>query len=179
MPSPRPLPPPETESSPPESPVDDFDALFRRFAPYVARTALRIVGRKSEVDDIVQDVFIQAMNRLPQVRDLAAIKGWFATITVRVCSRRLRRRRYRQWFKFAQITDIEAPTADEEQRVALINLYNLLDELPPDQRVAWAVRHIAGEQLEDAASICGCSLATVKRRIAAAQVKLDAKLREA
>jgi RNA polymerase sigma-70 factor (ECF subfamily) len=44
----------------------------------------------------------------------------------------------------------------------------VLDELPAKERIAWVLRHLEGEQLEDVARIVGCSLATVKRRIAAA-----------
>jgi RNA polymerase sigma-70 factor (ECF subfamily) len=160
---------------------ETLGGLFRRYAPYVGRVALRIVGRVGDVDDIVQDVFVEAMHRLPQIRDPAAVKGWLATITVRICSRRLRRRRYRQWLGFAPLSDVSgavAPTASESERVAVLNLYRLLDELPPSERVAWSLRHVMGESLEEAADLCGCSLATVKRRIGAAQEKLTKRMRD-
>ena len=42
-----------------EEPIDvgDLDALYRRYAPYVGAVATRLLGRDSEVDDLVQDVF--------------------------------------------------------------------------------------------------------------------------
>jgi RNA polymerase sigma-70 factor (ECF subfamily) len=45
-----------------------------------------------------------------------------------------------------------------------------------EQRLAWTLRHIEGERLEDVAARCGCSLATAKRRIAAAHAHLQAEM---
>jgi RNA polymerase sigma-70 factor (ECF subfamily) len=46
--------------------------------------------------------------------------------------------------------------------------------VPTEQRIAWALRHVEGEALEDVARACACSLATVKRRIAAVEEQLQA-----
>ena len=43
-----------------------------------------------------------------------------------------------------------------------------LDTVPADARIAWVLRYLEQEPLEDVARICGCSLATVKRRITVA-----------
>jgi RNA polymerase sigma-70 factor (ECF subfamily) len=49
----------------------------------------------------------------------------------------------------------------------------VLDELPAAERLAWTLRHVEGERLEQVARQCGCSLATAKRRIAAAQDAIE------
>ena len=49
-----------------------FDDVFRRYAPYVGALVLRLIGRPADVDDVVQDVFIQAHRDLSQLRDPAA-----------------------------------------------------------------------------------------------------------
>jgi RNA polymerase sigma-70 factor (ECF subfamily) len=49
----------------------------------------------------------------------------------------------------------------------------VLDAVPADQRIAWTLRHIEGEQLEAVADLCGCSLATAKRRITAVSRTLE------
>lgn len=56
-----------------------FDRMYRRFAPMVHGLLLARVPR-DEVDDLVQDVFIQAFERLPSLREPAAFGGWLATI---------------------------------------------------------------------------------------------------
>src|SRR5207253_3230020 len=71
----------------------DLDSAYRRYARYVAAVALRLIGRDDEVDDVVQEVFLTALRKLGGLRDPEAIRGWLATVTVRVAGRRLRRRR--------------------------------------------------------------------------------------
>src|SRR3954462_5049721 len=72
--------------------------LFRRYAPYVATIGLKLLGRDDELDDLVQDVFIEAHRRLYQLRSPDAAKGWLARITVRRAIRWLRRRKLRAFF---------------------------------------------------------------------------------
>lgn len=152
--------------------VLNFDELFRRYSPYVAKIGYRLLGRDGEVDDLVQDVFLAAHRGIAGVRDADAIRGWLATVTVRTAHRRLRRRRVRAFLHMDSAPEYEqvaAPDASPEQQAELGSIYRLLDELPTGQRVPWTLRYVQGETLEQVASLCGCSLATVKRRIKAAQ----------
>jgi RNA polymerase sigma-70 factor (ECF subfamily) len=60
-----------------------------------------------------------------------------------------------------------------DERALLARVYRVLDGMPANQRIAWALRHIEGEPLENVASLSDCSLATAKRRIAAAAQILE------
>jgi RNA polymerase sigma-70 factor (ECF subfamily) len=152
-----------------------FDECFRRYAPYVARVGLRLLGRDHELDDLVQDVFVAAMEGLHDLRDPEAVRGWLATITVRQAMRRLRTRRLRAFFRLDELGDgaALAPGATAEQRALVAVVYRELDKLAADERVAWVLRHVEGESLEAVAELCGVSLSTVKRKVAAAQTKLE------
>jgi RNA polymerase sigma-70 factor (ECF subfamily) len=162
------------------APLDDLEDVFRRHSGYVASVALRLLGRDAEVDDIVQEVFIAAMRGLGKLRSPAAIKGWLATVAVRVARRKLRRRRLRSFLGLETAPDYAnvVVAASQEKALLITRAYRVLDGLPVDQKIAWMLRHVEGETLEDVARICGCSLATVKRRIAAAQATLDVELQE-
>jgi RNA polymerase sigma-70 factor (ECF subfamily) len=70
-----------------------LDAAFRAQAGFVASIALRVLGRPSEVDDLVQDVFLCVLPRLGDLRDPSSLRGWLAVITARLARRRLRSRR--------------------------------------------------------------------------------------
>ena len=99
----------------------DLGEAYRRFAPYVAAIAIRIVGRNEELDDLVQDVFVDAARGIATLSQPAAIKGWLAKITVRKAVRRLRRRRLLRalFLQEDQPTDYDslvAPEASPEQR---------------------------------------------------------------
>jgi RNA polymerase sigma-70 factor (ECF subfamily) len=165
------------------APVDprDREAVFRRFAPYVARIGYRLLGRPEEGEDLVQDVFLSAQRGLDDLRDEGAIKGWLATVAVRKAQRRLRKRRFRMSLGLDEEVDyatVADEGADPAQRALLSQVYEALDRLPTNERVAWSLRHIEGEKLQDVAELCGCSLATIKRRIAAAHARLLEELEE-
>jgi len=149
----------------------DLEVFFRRYAPYVARIGHRLLGRDDEVDDLIQDVFLAAHRGVRRLRDAEAIKGWLATVAVRQCRRRLRARRVRTFLHLDSTSDhtqVADESASPEHRAMLAAVYRVLDRLPVNQRLAWTLRHVEGEQLERIGELCSCSLATVKRRIKAA-----------
>jgi RNA polymerase sigma-70 factor (ECF subfamily) len=158
----------EPEPSPADEGPLDLEEAFARFAPYVASIGLRILGRRDEVDDLVQDVFLVATRGLENVRDPRATKAWLATITVRTARRKLRRRRLKMMLSLDEAVDYEDITdrsASPETRAMLKSLYQTLDRLPTDERIAWTLRYVEGEKLDRIALLCSCSLATAKRRI--------------
>jgi RNA polymerase sigma-70 factor (ECF subfamily) len=158
-----------------------FDALFRRYGRTVAAVTVRLLGRDDhEVDDVVQEVFWLASRRMHRLQDIEGARGWLVTATTRLVRRRLRRRRWRALFHAREpLGEVPAPGATPEQRALLARLYGVLEQLPVEPRLAWVLRHLEGERLEDVARACGCSLATAKRRIAAAQQVLEEVLRDA
>lgn len=150
------------------------DRLFQDYAPHVARLAYRLVGREGDVDDLVQDVFVAAWESMPLLDDPKAIRGWLSRVTVRLAGRRLRRRRLAQFFGFDDDEPLEVATTSlsPETHAVVVQLYRRLDTLPVAERLAWSLRHIENEPLDVVATLCGCSLATAKRRIARAQKTL-------
>jgi RNA polymerase sigma-70 factor, ECF subfamily len=149
----------------------DFDVLILRYAPYVAGVAARLLGRDDhEVEDVAQDVFWIASRRLASLHSLEAARPWLVTVTVRVVRRRLRRRRWRQLFQRPpEALDVPASGATPEERALLQRMYRVLETARAEDRLAWLLRHVEQERLEDVALACDCSLATAKRRIAAVQ----------
>lgn len=156
-----------------------LDALYRAESRYVAHLALKVLGRDVEVDDVVQDVFVAAAGALGRLKEPRALHAWLGTVTVRVARRRLFARRVLALFgldpqpEYGELAD---PQAGPEQRLQLARLYRALDELPAQHRLAWSLRHVQGEPLDEVARLCECSLATAKRRIAAAETALEERL---
>lgn len=167
--------PPRAE---PEAPIDtgDLDAVFRRFAPYVARVAMRVLGPHGEIDDLVQDVFLDAHRGLAQLRELDAIRGWLATVTVRKARRRLRRQRLLALVGMDTPIDPDRfvdPARDPEERALVTSAYRVLDGVSADARIAWVLRCLEGEPLERVAEALGVSRATAHRRVSEAQAALE------
>jgi RNA polymerase sigma-70 factor (ECF subfamily) len=141
----------------------------------VARLASRLLGSgDTDVDDVVQDVFMLASRRLSAIVDMIQARGWLATVTTRLVAQRLRRRRFRRLFHASpRGQEVPAPGATPEQRALLRRLYEVLESLPTAARVAWSLRYLEGEPLDVVAAACGCSLATAKRRVSAAKKVID------
>jgi RNA polymerase sigma-70 factor, ECF subfamily len=154
----------------------DTASAFRRYAPYVAKIGIRILGRRDEIDDFVQDVFVAVHRHLDSLREPAALKGWLAKLAVHEATRRLRRRRMlnllglRAAYDYSDIAD---EAASPEQRTLLASVFAALDALPTSERVAYTLRHIEGQTMERVAELCRCSLSTAKRRVHSAERALD------
>lgn len=149
----------------------DLDALFRAHAKMVAAIGFRILGRSHEVEDLVQDVFLDACRDLARLRNPDALQSWLAVCTIRRARKRLRARRLRHLLGLDEAADYENmahPSASATQQAVMSRLYTLLDRLPVEDRLAWTLRYVEGEELQTVAQLCGCSLATAKRRIARA-----------
>ena len=151
-----------------------FEALYRRYAAFAVNLAIRIQGSARDVEDIVHDAFLRAHDKLGEVRNGNAFKGWLGAIVVHLVRTRLRRRRLLGTFGLGSsdpvdLDSIAADTASPEARAELAQVYALLRTMPADDRIAWTLRQVEHHRLETVAELCGCSLATAKRRILRAQ----------
>lgn len=148
-----------------------LENAYRSHASYVASVARRLLGRDRDVDDVVQDVFIEAQAGLKSLKEPQALKGWLATITVRRCTRKLKLRKFLTTVGLetsSEAPDVPSGQASPEHLMLLGRVYEALALVSAQERVAWTLRYIQGERLEAVSELCGCSLATAKRRIAAA-----------
>lgn len=152
----------------------NVETTLARYAPYVARIGFGILGVREDVDDLVQDVFLALIVGRSRLRDPAAIKPWLARTAVRIARRKLRWRRCRIVLGLAasDVYDRAVTEADAPHRIELVRLQQALDRLPVALRIAWCLRHVEQEPLERVAELCGCSLATAKRRIRDANERL-------
>lgn len=154
------------------------EALFRRHAAMADGLAFRLLGRDPDVADVVQDAYAIALGSLHKIDDPQAFASFLASIVVNVVRRLIRRRRFARRLGLVpapepiDVSRFVAPDAPADVVVELERIYRLLDDLPADERIALVLRRVEGLPLDDVAARCGCSLATVKRRIAAAEDRL-------
>lgn len=164
----------------PSAQPSTLDQAFRTHAPRLATLALRILGRRDEADDLVQDVFMKAGKWLPRLREPGALQAWLTKVTVRLAWRRLRLRRFRVTlglegsFNYAEVAG--QGRVSPEDAAFMTEVYRILDRMPAGERLAWSLRHVNGERLEDVAQLCGCSLATAKRWIAVAHARIQQEI---
>ncbi len=156
------------------------EALFRRYATMVNGLGFRLLGRDSELDDLVQESFTEAWRSLPRLEAPQAFGSWLGAIVIRTAHKMLRRRRLatRLGLRRSEPIDLDsliAPTAPPDARSELRAIYRLVEGLPAPTRVAFILRRVEGIALEEIAQALHVSIATVKRRIADAERRLMAE----
>lgn len=153
-----------------------FAQLYRRHARYIAGVVFRMLGDASELDDAVQETFVEAYRALSSLQDPKLVRPWLVTIALRRVQRRLQARR-RRAFLGLEIERQSPQVSDPKERALLDELYEALDRIAPKLRLPWMLARVEGQGLNDVAQMCGISLATAKRRIAQAQEYLDRRLK--
>ena len=145
-------------------------ALFRMHASFVARFLVRMGAKQSELDDLVQDVFVVAHRRGGFVATGEALPTtWLAEIAVRVLSdaRRTRRRKpeHDEVLLEQAAHPASAPDAVADARRALVDLDLCLAVLDEDHRAAFVLFEIEGQPAAGIARALGIPIGTVHSRL--------------
>lgn len=153
--------------------------LYRNHVADVGRLVTRLLARSHEAEDVLQEAFLTAFAELKELRKVDSFRSWVTRIAVRLVHRRFRRRRLLRSLGLdaeqddATLLSEVDPAATPEMRAELAKLDLVLATLPSADRIAWVLRYVEGYHLDEVASICGCSAATAKRRIAKAKRRVD------
>ncbi|HSU39705.1 MAG TPA: sigma-70 family RNA polymerase sigma factor [Polyangiaceae bacterium] len=154
------------------------EALFQRYARQVLALAQRVLAGRDDADDLAQDAFVYAFTRLDTLHNPQAFQAWLRSIVVRTASKRLRRQRLLTRLGLRRSEPIEpdsviAADAPPDIAAELRAVYGLIERLPAEERVALVLRRVEGMELSEIAEEMKLSLATVKRRLSAAEGRLE------
>jgi RNA polymerase sigma-70 factor (ECF subfamily) len=164
-------------------------ALLERFTGYVRRILMRILGSAQDLDDLTQEVFIRALDRIGSLRLGADPRRWLAGFAVNVAREALRARSRRRWLMFFSPHELPEPLDDRpgggaglldanaDAVRALRATYEVLDQMASGPRAVLALRYLEGMELGEIAGACRQSLATIKRRLARAERTFRARAR--
>jgi RNA polymerase sigma-70 factor (ECF subfamily) len=134
-----------------------FGALYAQYARVVHGVLLARVPR-TEVEDLVQDVFLQAMERLRGLRDPLAFGGWLAAIARNRATDHLRRA--------PQVTelpeDLAATGTNASDRAEALAILAVIRELPDAYRETLVLRLVEGMTGPEIATRTGLTAASVR-----------------
>jgi len=152
--------------------------MWDRYAFLVRRLLRRMLG-PVDVEDCVQDAFLRLFRDLRSLRDPSRLRSFLIGIAIHVANSELRKRRAKRWLLLTSDgapLDSEALTTDDwhEPRAAVLRLYQILDRVSDKLRTVFVLRYVEGLELSELATLLGCSLATVKRRVADASTRVCA-----
>ncbi|MBI5508470.1 MAG: sigma-70 family RNA polymerase sigma factor [Deltaproteobacteria bacterium] len=146
-------------------------AFFDRYQADVNRMVWRFLGADPDHDDVVQAVFAAVLGSVHRVRDAGALRGWLLAVTANTVRIEIRRRKWRRrlTFRGGAPETLFGTQDDHDAKEALRHTYHLLEKLAVEERLVFVLRYIDDQPLDDIATACGCSLATVKRRLQRAE----------
>jgi RNA polymerase sigma-70 factor (ECF subfamily) len=155
------------------------EALFLRHVRLVGGLVLRVHPSRMDRDDLVQDTFVAALESLASLKNPQAFAAWVGSLAIRITHKRMRRRRLAARLgprprEEVAWDEIIAPTCPPDVAAELSEISTILASFPTNERVAFLLRKVEGISLEEVAIATETSLATVKRRIAAAEDRLEA-----
>lgn len=157
--------------------ADQFEAFVREYQDMVFATALRLLGRFADAEDVAQTVFMRAFEHFDALRRSEAAPGWLKTVTRNLCLNHLSRHRSR-WQLFSEIDRGEGlPTL--ESRIARMasapedlermetqeRLERALRALPDHQRVPLVLFHFEDMSYQAIADATGVALSKVRSDI--------------
>jgi RNA polymerase sigma-70 factor (ECF subfamily) len=152
--------------------------LFRRHRGRVHACLFRVLGTNRDMDDLLQEAFIQVFQSLRGWRAEASLATWIDRVSVRVAYRYLSQRGRR--IQTDPLADDDAVPGVEESgarrqlaRDGVKRLYAVLDALGPAARLAFTLHEIDGRPVAEVAELVGSTVTATKLRIWRARNKVQ------
>lgn len=152
--------------------------LFRRHRNRVHASLFRVLGSNRDMDDLLQEAFLQVFQSLRGWRAEASLATWIDRVAVRVAYRYLSQRGRR--IQTDPLVDDDTVAGGEEPgarrqlaRDGVKQLYAVLDELGPAARLAFTLHEIDGRPLSEVAELVGSSVTATKLRVWRARKKVQ------
>lgn len=151
-----------------------FEPLVQKYSPRVFATARRYARRESEVEDIAQEVWLKAFQKLGSFRGEAPFEHWLMRMTVRTCYDFLRGHQRNREASFSDLSEPEsdwlekfasAPeSASEDADAAKLLVERVLEKLSPQARLVITLLEIEDRSVKEIAELTGWSVPLVKVR---------------
>lgn len=142
--------------------AEAFAALTKRYEPAVTRTVLRIVGNRTDVQDVSQFVFMELART--RARFPGSLSGWLRVVSRNAALAFLRAKRR---LRMHEQRAAKGEQMDAEPVIPDDSLAAALGRLPPDLGQAVRLRYLDGYTQQEAAEILGVPRGTLSRRAAA------------
>lgn len=158
---------------------DAFGELYRRYVRRIYNLVRRMLHDPDEVEDMTQEVFLQAYKHLPRFEERSGFYTWIYRVATNVCLQHRKSRRHRRGE--VALEDLapralagrplvghvlaDGPELAAERRGLMQQLADAIEHLPDIQRVVMVLGPIQGRSYEEIAEMLGLTLDMVKGRI--------------
>ena len=165
---------------------DAFGQLVERYATVIVNLAYRMVGDRTEAEDLAQETFVAAFKALPTFRAESKFSTWLYRIAANKCKDWLRVKRPGQGVQDVDVEEVFDDRVVEErtperllsQQQVVARLDQAIQRLPPLYREAFVLKHVEGLSYEEMQEIVGVNADTLKMRVYKGRVQLSRDLAE-
>ncbi len=159
-----------------------FEPLVEKYSSRIFATARRYARRESEVEDIVQNIWLKAFEKLSSFRGEAPFEHWLMRLAVRTCYDALRAHQRNRETTFAELTEpeedwldrfvSEPDTASENAEAARQLVARVLEQLSPPARLIITLQEVEGRSVKEISKLTGWSVPLVKVRAFRARAEM-------
>ena len=161
---------------------ESFEPLIKKYSPRIFATARRYARREDEVEDIVQEVWTKAYQKLASFRGEAPFDHWLMRLAVRTCYDFLRHHRRNRETNFSELSEPEhdwldrfvAQPQDAREDVAAARqlVDRILSALSPPARLIITLLELEDRSVKEIAELTGWSVSLVKVRAFRARAEM-------
>jgi RNA polymerase sigma-70 factor (ECF subfamily) len=160
---------------------DAYRLLVRRYADTLHAHALYMTGNADEAADLTQRALVQGFRKLRSCREPDRVGAWLFRIAANLCKDHVRSAR-RADVPLAGLAAVlpgkDNPEADAAHAEARSRIWGALDELTPEQKEAFVLKHVEGRSYEEIAAVMDLSVSSLKMRVHRAREALRGLLEE-
>lgn len=162
--------------------TESFAELVRKYQPRLFATARRYARRENEVEDIVQEIFLKAFQKLSTFRGEAPFEHWLMRLAVHTCYDFLRGHQRNREMVFSDVTEEQSEwlerfaadprTADHNADAARQLVAKVFEHLSPPARLILTLLEIEDRSIKEIAALTGWSIPLVKVRAFRARAEM-------
>lgn len=168
-----------------------FEEIIRRYQRLVFNIAYHYLGRRNEVEDIAQEIFLKLYRSLDRFDTNRSLQAWVSRIAANACLDELRKIKSRRVSSFADFNQDEedrinylfektaagAGLSQQESEESLALLQKAMEELSEKDRMAFVLREMEGMEYAGVAEALNASQTAVRIRVSRARKKLQRRVK--
>ena len=143
--------------------------FYEKYKGDVARTVFKVFGPDPDLEDVIQDVFIEAFRSIEKFKGKAKVSTWLYRVAFNVALQRLRKRKRRREVALppseAAVPCTQTPQRALENQEQLEMVYKVLDRLTPKKRIVFILHEFLGLNSKEIAGLVDANVLTVRTRL--------------
>jgi RNA polymerase sigma-70 factor (ECF subfamily) len=152
--------------------LDAFETIYRRHSPSLYSLTCRMVGDRAEAEDLLQEIFLQAHNKLSSFEGRAAFGTWLYRLAVNRCLDHLRSAARQRQSVTKSLDESPELVVAQETTGHRLDLESAILQLPSSYRSAFLLYDVEGLGHREVADILGVAEGTSKSLVHKARFKL-------